>query len=154
MATQTTPATATGIRETVSAAVAMAARVHRKRSGSLLGELGLHLGQEWTLEALWHGGELSQTELARRVGVQKATMTVSLRSLERDGLVERRRDPEDERMVKVRATARGMELRDAVYGAWRQLEDETVAGLSAAERRMLGELLATVQRNLEEGGGR
>ena len=142
----------TGIQGTVSDAVAQVARAHRRRANDLLGELGLHVGQEYTLDALWRGEELSQTELARQVGVQKATMTVTLRSLERDGLVERRRDSADERVMKVRATERGMALREPVYAAWRQLEDETTAGLSAAERKTLGRLLVNVQRNLREVG--
>ena len=139
-----------GIDGTVSEAVAKVASAHRRRANDLLGEIGLHVGQEFTLNALWGGEELSQTELARRVGIQKATMTVTLRSLERAGLVERRRDESDERVMKVRATTRGIALREPVYEAWRRLDEQTVAGLTSAEQRTLHELLRKVRDNFEE----
>jgi DNA-binding MarR family transcriptional regulator len=142
---------APGIQGTTSYLIAQVAKAHRKRASDLLGELGLHVGQEMLLEALWTGGALSQTELADRVGVSKATVTVALRSLERAGLVERRRDPEDDRIVRVRATAAAIVLRPRVYGAWRRLEEETVAGLTATERRALDHALGVVRDSLEEG---
>lgn len=138
-----------GIDGSLSAVVANVARLHRRRAADLLGDLGLHLGQEFTLEALWANGELSQTELARLVGVQKATMTVTLRSMERDGLIERRRDPADERVMLVRVTRRGMGLREPLYAMWRQLDAETADGLSATDERALQRLMQTVERNLE-----
>jgi DNA-binding MarR family transcriptional regulator len=116
----------------------------------LLGEVGLHVGQEFTLEALWPDEELSQTELAARVGVQKATMTVTLRALERDGLVQRRRDPDDERVMLVSVTEQGLAKRDDVYAAWGQLEDETVGGLTAGERQTFEALLLKVDEHLRE----
>ncbi len=141
-----------GIQRTTSYLIAQVAKAHRKRASDLLGEVGLHVGQEMLLDALWTGGALSQTELADRVRVSKATVTVALRSLERAGLVERRRDPEDDRIVRVRATAAAIALRPRVYRAWQRLEDETVAGLTADERQALDHTLGLVRDSLEEGG--
>ena len=140
-----------GIQGTSSYRIAQVARAHRKRASDLLGELGLHVGQEMVLEALWSGGALSQTELADRVGVRKATVTVGLRSLERAVLVERRRDPHDDRIVRVRATRKASALRPRVYRAWQRLDHETLAGLSAEERAALDRLLEVVGRSLNEG---
>src|SRR5918994_6621216 len=50
-------------------------------------------------------------EIARRSRLSKQTMTTMVRLAERDGLVERRRDPEDGRATRVFLTARAHEFR-------------------------------------------
>jgi DNA-binding MarR family transcriptional regulator len=139
-----------GILNTLSYQVATVARSHRKRAEDLLNEIGLHTGQEMTLLALWDGGELSQSELAARLGVQKATVTVALRSMEREGLVSREKDPDDQRVTRVRATPKFLALGEGVRNAWARLDSETTAGLSAEEQKVFGDLLAKVAANLQE----
>ena len=79
----------------MSYSIAWAAKLHRQRAEELLGEIGLHAGQEMLLNTLWSEGELTQTELSDRLGIQPATLTVALKRLEKSGLVVRSRDPND-----------------------------------------------------------
>jgi DNA-binding MarR family transcriptional regulator len=137
-----------GIRGNTSFRLSQVARLHRKRASELLGELGLHLGQEMVLEALWTFGELSQTELADRSGVRKATITVALKPLEKLGLIERTCDPSDRRVMQVVATAKSQKLRNELYGAWEQLNRETTVNLNDDERKMLDRLLKKVRLGL------
>ena len=123
-------------------------RLHRKRAAELLGILGLHLGQEIVLEVLWTFGELSQTELADRSGVRKATMTVALKPLEKRGLIERTCDPNDRRVMRVVATAKSQKLRHELYGAWEQLNRETTNNLTGDERKTFDRLLKKVRLGL------
>jgi len=53
------------------------------------------------------GGEHSQTELARMVGLDKTTMVVTLDELEAAGLAERRASPTDRRVRVIAVTAAG-----------------------------------------------
>jgi len=73
-------------------------------------ELELSAPQVHTLLAMGHEGPLTMGELARRVAVTEKTTTGLVDRLERDGLVQRRRDPADRRVVRVRLTARGARL--------------------------------------------
>ncbi len=138
-----------GIRGNTSFRISQVARLHRKRAAELLGDLGLHLGQEMILEALWTFGDLNQTELADRSGVRKATMTVALKPLEKCGLIERTCDPDDRRVMRVVATAKSQKLRHELYNAWEQLNRETTANLSDEERRTFDILLKKVRLGLK-----
>ena len=75
--------------ETTSYLIAQVCKLHRQTADELLNEIGLHVGQEMMLCALWDREGVTQTELGEQLGVQPATVTNGLRRLERKGLVER-----------------------------------------------------------------
>ena len=137
-------------RGEVSFAIARAARLHRQRADELLNEIGLHVGQEMLLNVLWTEGEMSQTELAKRLDIQPATLTVALRRLEKNGLVVRTRDPEDQRVSRVQPSYKSGELKNGVMLAWSRLEHESIRNLSEAEQKMLAILLDKVTQGLSE----
>ncbi len=137
-----------GISGTTSFLFVQVARYHRKRAGELLGDLGLHLGQEMILEALWTRGALSQSELAEHAGVRRATMTVALRPLEKAGLVERTCDPDDRRIMRVVATEKSLVLRPKVYAAWEKLNREMISNLDIDERRVFERALRKVRNTM------
>lgn len=100
------------------------------------------------MNVLWSEGEMTQTELANRLEIQPATLTVALRRLERNGLVVRSRDPEDQRVSRVQPSFKSGELREGVMLAWSRLEHETVSNLTEAEQNMLAILLSKVTDGL------
>ncbi|HEX7744603.1 MAG TPA: MarR family winged helix-turn-helix transcriptional regulator [Micromonosporaceae bacterium] len=59
------------------------------------------------LFTLARGGDLTHREMADRCYVRPATLTGIVDTLERNGLVERRRDPADRRAVRLALTAEG-----------------------------------------------
>ena len=63
-----------------------------------------------TLSTLDRAGPQRITDLARAEGVAQPSMTVLVRALERDGLVVRRADPSDKRVVLIELTAAGANL--------------------------------------------
>jgi DNA-binding MarR family transcriptional regulator len=96
------------------------------------------------LFTLWISGPLEPRELARLSAVTRASISSVLNTLERDGLVERRRESSDRRVVTVVLTTQG---RRAVAGAFREhneREAEWLAPLSRPELRALGEMLHRV----------
>jgi MarR family transcriptional regulator, organic hydroperoxide resistance regulator len=125
-------------------------REHRAAIGPRLAELGLHSGSELAMAELWRSEGLTHGELAGRLRVRPPSVTKILRTLERDGLVERRHDAEDGRVLRIHLTARGRDLRGPVERAWRDADRETLGGLSADEaaslRRLLSRSLAAVVR--------
>ena len=62
-------------------------------------------------------------ELARRAGLSKQTLTTMVRLLERDGLVSRRRDPDDARASRIHLTARAKRFRPVAESVLEELEE-------------------------------
>jgi DNA-binding MarR family transcriptional regulator len=93
------------------------------------------------LDVIDRAGEVSPTELARRVGLHPATMTGILDRLERGGWVERSRHADDRRRVLVRVIRdRGGELR-RLYGPMLQRMARICAGYPDDELELLRDFL-------------
>ena len=135
--------------ETLSYLQAQVCKLHRQRAEDLLNQIGLHVGQEMLLCALWEKEGVTQTELGERLGVRPATVTNALRRLERNGLVRREPDPDDQRISRVFPTDKGRVLRVAVEEKWSELERITFAGFDSNEVEMLRSLLSRMYMNLE-----
>ncbi len=78
----------------------------------LLQPLGLTHPQYLVMVTLWGAGEaVSIKELSRRLKLEAPTLSPLLKRLQSAGLVERQRDPADERSLLVSLTEQGRELR-------------------------------------------
>lgn len=78
----------------------------------LLEPLGLTHPQYLVMISMWGAaGPRSFRELTRLLKLEAPTLSPLLKRLENAGLVERKRDPADERSVLVRLTERGRDLR-------------------------------------------
>lgn len=91
-------------------------------------------------------GSRTPAELAEAAGVTRATMTGLIDTLERDGYVKRKPDPQNRRILPVRLTSKGEEfLEEFMPGHFK-----TIAGLmsplSEAERKTLVRLLGKIQQ--------
>jgi DNA-binding MarR family transcriptional regulator len=75
----------------------------------------------------------TQGELSRLIGVEQPTMAITLRRLERDGLIERSPDPNHGRKSRVRLTPRGKMISQVMTSAARNLEKVATRGVSASE---------------------
>jgi DNA-binding MarR family transcriptional regulator len=86
---------------------------------------------------------LRMGEIARRARLSKQTMTTMVRLCERDGLVERRPDPDDGRATLVHLTAKARRFQPAAERVLASLEREVRGTLG--ERR-----LAELRRSLKD----
>ena len=123
-------------------------KAHRQRAEAALNKLGIHTGQEMILLQLWIEEGIPQSQLAASMEVEPPTATKMLQRMERARLIERRADPEDARVSLVYLTALGRSLERPVLDVWKQLEAQTVAGLSLTEQTLLHRLLMQVLTNL------
>ncbi len=96
--------------------------------------------------------ELNPTELTRATLVTSGGMTKQLDRLAQVGLVERRPDPRDRRGTRVRLTERGKSMIDAAIETHIANEEKLLERLSAAQRRLLDDLLRTLLLGLERAG--
>jgi MarR family transcriptional regulator, organic hydroperoxide resistance regulator len=136
------------IRDSLGFQLLLAHKAHRARAEAALNQLGLHTGQEMLLLRLWSEEGIPQSLLAAAMGVEPPTATKMLQRMERAGLIERRPDPDDARISRVYLTPRGRALEQPVLEVWKQLEAQTVAGLSPTEQALLRRLLMQVAANL------
>jgi len=134
--------------ERLERVLAEVCRLKHRRMRVLLHALGLHRGQPALLRALWEREGLTQTELAQRLCVQPATITKMVNRMEKAGFLERRPDPEDQRVSRVYLTPNGRAVRADVERIWEALEQEAFAGFSPEERALLLQLLRRVRDNL------
>ncbi len=126
-----------------------ASRVARERTDRVLAEHGVRVGQQIVLEALWREDGLTPGELARRIGVETPTVVRGVGRMETAGLVVRRDDPLDGRLVRVYLTDRGRELEGIIPQAEDALIEEAFSGFSTKEREQLTRLLSRVLDNLQ-----
>jgi DNA-binding MarR family transcriptional regulator len=71
--------------------------------------------------------------------------------MEKAGLLERCRDPEDARCTRVYLTEKGRNLRDPVERRWEAVQERAFAGITPEEEALLRDLLARVRDNLTQG---
>jgi DNA-binding MarR family transcriptional regulator len=99
------------------------------------------------LVPLYEEDGLRMGELARRAHLSKQTMTSLVRRAERDGLVERRSDPNDARASRVFLTPRSRAFEPVAEDVLRELHEDvrTRLGPERADglRQALSELLPT-----------
>jgi DNA-binding MarR family transcriptional regulator len=134
--------------ESIDFLLAQVCRLHFSRARTLLEEFGLFRGQPPLLFALWEEEGRTHSELAEHLHVQPATITKMIKRMERTGFVERRQDTEDQRVSRVYLTDAGRDIRDAVEGVLRELEEQTFAGFSSEEHALLNQFLLRVRDNL------
>lgn len=93
-----------------------ASRAVVSRYRPLLDELGLTYPQYLVMLVLWErdegSGPVSVRELGDQLRLDSSTLSPLLKRLEAHGLVRRRRDPADERSVRITLTDAGRRMRE------------------------------------------
>jgi DNA-binding MarR family transcriptional regulator len=93
-------------------------------------------------------------ELADVLYLDPATLSPLLKRLETAGLIERRRDPNDDRALAVSLTSLGVALRERALKVPAQVMDRLGVGTDELERTRdaLNELLAAAQKASQPSG--
>jgi DNA-binding MarR family transcriptional regulator len=100
-------------------------------------EMGLTPARASALSVLVFGGPRTIGQLATEEGVRSPTMTALVTGLQEDGLVRRRRGPDDRRSVLVDATSRGRRLLEGGRRRRVELLGGALADLSSADAAVL-----------------
>lgn len=104
----------------------------------------LSISQFAVLEALYHLGTLSQRELAIKLLKSTGNMSVVLKNLEARGLISRKRDPQDQRVMQVCITGAGRVLLEAILPRHVAGIVAVMSALTADEQEQLGDLCRTL----------
>ena len=123
--------------------------IRRHMEGTVLAADDLSWTAFVALWCLWIWGEMESRDLAAAVGISKPTSTGVVTTLERRGLVERRKGPHDGRMVRVSLTAEGRELIEDLFPRFNQEESKIAAHVAHADRDSLAAMLRSLLRAVE-----
>jgi DNA-binding MarR family transcriptional regulator len=108
---------------------------------------GLRLGQDHLLAALWESDGRTPGEIAAAVNVTTPAVTKTAAHMAEAGLLVRRRDDRDNRLVRFWLTDAGRTLQEPIEAERRSLEDKVTANLTKAERKHLLSALAKIHRS-------
>ena len=115
-----------------------------KKYTPILEKLDLTYTQYVTMMVLWEEEQISAKALGEKLFLDSGTMTPVLKALEKKELITRARSSEDERVLIVTITAKGMELREqalavpAAIGVCIHIEPEEAAALYRILYKILG----------------
>jgi MarR family transcriptional regulator for hemolysin len=121
--------------------LALAFKAMRECLDERMAEHGASLATWLVLHHAVEEPDLSQSHLAARLAIEAPTLVHHLDRLEADGLVERRRDGRDRRVMRVRVTATGR----AAEARLRAIAD----AMNAELRALLGNDAEVVEQALE-----
>jgi DNA-binding MarR family transcriptional regulator len=107
---------------------------------------GLRLGQDHLLAVLWERDGSTPGEIAAAVNVTTPAVTKVASRMAGAGLLSRRRDDHDNRLVRLWLTDAGRALREPVEAERRLMEEKLTADLTDIEREHLMKALAKVHR--------
>jgi DNA-binding MarR family transcriptional regulator len=135
------------------ALLVIAARTGQELARRRLAPLGLTVQMCGVLNLLAEG-PISQHALGEQLGIDRTTVVEVIDHLEKQGVVERRRNPSDRRSYALVLTRRGRAVQRRAATAFDAAADEFFGPLKPGERQaiadMLKRMIASADRQLKE----
>lgn len=125
-----------------------ASKLLRGAADEAMSRHGVRIGQNLVLEVLWETDGLTPGELADRMHVTTPTIVNTANRMENAGLLTRRRDPSDARLVRLFLTDRARAAQEPIERARDELAERATATLTSQERRHLHSALAKIIEQL------
>jgi MarR family transcriptional regulator, organic hydroperoxide resistance regulator len=113
--------------------------------------VGLHRGQGFLLLHLLHNNGIPQRDLAQAMNIRPASISCMLQRMEKEGWVKRMRDPDDQRVVRVFASEKGLTLRSQARRQFQEMEAEINALYNDAERATLEQMMSRLVAHFSDG---
>jgi DNA-binding MarR family transcriptional regulator len=124
-------------------------RDYDRALGLALSPSGILTGQWSLLRVLWKEENLTQVEIAKRMRVERASLTILLNTVDKAGLIKRTADKKDGRKVRVTLTPKARRLKARLLPIGGAINAYALRGFSDAEVGQLRSLLLRVIANLE-----
>ncbi len=124
-------------------------RCHRSRHQQAMGQKGLRYGQPLTLMILYDEQPICQTKLANLMNVTTASITVSLKRMEKSGWIVKETDPQDMRYSVIRLTSKGEELARYCRNEMERLNRIQYVGFTQEELTQLADFYKRMNENLQ-----
>lgn len=131
----------------------MARTVHRlydAQAQKILDRENIAIAYWYYLRVLAERGELNQLELSKRVGIASTTAVPALDNLEKRGLVQRTRDPNDRRKYFVNLQAEGKRLVDEMLPELTDMISASLDGITQRDMRTFWKVMHQIETNLTQ----
>ncbi|MCX4766792.1 MarR family winged helix-turn-helix transcriptional regulator [Streptomyces sp. ME08-AFT2] len=125
-------------------------KVLRALADAAMRRHGLHVGQNYLLAVLWERDGSTPGEVAAALNVTTPTVVKMADRMTTAGLLTRRRDDRDNRLVRLWLTDPGRALQKPVEAERRLIEEKVTADLTETEREALLNALAKVHKAASE----
>ena len=115
---------------------------------NMLKDSGVYFGQPPILDFLEKNGECTQNELAKALEVSPASIAVSVKRMQKNGVVEQIADDNDLKCNKIPLTENGRELTTEMHRKFDQIDKMMFAGFDNEELVELKMYLDRIYNNL------
>ncbi len=128
-------------------------RLVRCRFNEVIAEEGLFSGQQEILFAIVENEGLTSSKLSSMVGVSAATISVSVKRMEKTGFIIKKADEKDARIIRLYPTEKAKTLPNNIRLKMDELEKKLCLGLSKEDVLRFSSYLQLAIKNLYEQSG-
>ena len=121
--------------------------LHRYHIHTALSKHGVFPGQPPLLNLL-EESDCTQKDLSEKLKVSAATVAVSVKRLQKSGLVEKLSDSEDLRCNRIRITQKGREINELCRRECDRIDNKMFEGFSDEEKNQYAAFLKRISDNL------
>lgn len=125
-------------------------RLHYLYSRRFFDKIGIYPGQHTLLTAISQKEGRSQKELADLISVKPATVAVMIRRMEHSGLLYRRPDDGDKRIMHIYLTESGKEKMALLNQVFLRMEKECFQNFALEELEEFTQTLHKIEQNLSD----
>ncbi|GAA0769413.1 MarR family transcriptional regulator [Clostridium subterminale] len=129
--------------------------ITNKSAKKLADEFNRRLQENGTTRVQWialfyigKAGEISQKELSDYMDIKESSMVRLIDRMEKEELVERRKDSEDRRITKIILTDRGKFLKEELMPIGQEFQNDVVKGISKENLEVFKEVLQRMTYNI------
>ena len=115
-----------------------------------LEKIGMRYSYRHVLKPLMENRSLTQLELVNMTKLKAPTISITLRNMEREGIVSRQKNDQDRRETHVAITDKGKKLYKKVLDVLANAEKITLEGLTDKELKALHTTLNKMSKNLND----
>ncbi len=111
--------------------------------------IGMRYSYRYVLNPLMENESLTQLELVRITGQKPPTISITLRNMEREGIVERAKNGGDKRETHVSLTEKGKKMYAKVLASLEKMEKAVLKGISEKELNAMSSTVEKMKKNIE-----
>ena len=123
---------------------------YRHYTYNVLGKDRWGVSQDLAIYHIAQNKKLSQKDLANKLNITPASVSVIVHRMESEGLLVRLPDERDGRQVNLLLTEKGQNLVPRVKNSWSELQEKLTSGFHESEKATLLQLLQKVEKKLDE----
>ena len=123
---------------------------HSNGIHGILAEYGLHPGQPRILHVVNEMNGATQNEIAEELHVSPAALAMSIKRLQKSGILEKQGDVRDLRVNKIHLTPKGKAILEESQTNILAADERLIAGFASDEISLLENFLGRIYSNLQQ----